>query len=462
MKKLLFFLVLIGLSLAGVAWWLSRKRHEAPDASAYTYAAVEYGRISEVVSATGLVQPREVFPVGTELAGKVVAVLADFNQTVAEGDPLVQLDDRMARQRLRQAELAVQLARVQVKQARASRDAAEKAAERERRRSPQVRSQVELDLAEAQLHSAEVTVEAARVKVQEAEEARRQADLALNLTTVHVPVLARSGEDTSHSRQHLNRSGVGTLAPEGTTPQRKRSFIVLDRKVSLNQEVGPPASAQLFTLAGSLDRMQVVTQVAEGDIFKIRRGLAADFTVAGGGDNEPAFHGTVEDIRLVPTSSHGAVFYNVLIDVHNQRNASGDWLLRPGLTASVDIVRRAHEKAWKLPNAALNFQPDESVITPAARARLARGQDQKDRRLWRTIWVLGPDQRPWPVLVRTGGKNAQGEPGLQDAQFTEVLEWDPELNPQPDPTKPATFPRVIIGMPAAKKGGLFNPPNIKL
>ena len=70
---------------------------------------------------------------------------------------------------------------------------------------------------------------------------------------------------------------IGTLAPEGTTPPRKRSFIVLDRKVSLNQEIGPPASAQLFTLAGSLDRMQVVTQVVEGDIFKIRRLILASF-----------------------------------------------------------------------------------------------------------------------------------------------------------------------------------------
>jgi hypothetical protein len=208
--------------------------------------------------------------------------------------------------------------------------------------------------------------------------------------------------------------------------------------------------------------MQVVTQVVEGDIFKIRRGLEADFTVAGGGDNEPTFHGTVEDIRLVPTSNHGAVFYNVLIDVHNQRDTSGDWLLRPGLTASVDIVRRAHEKAWKLPNAALNFQPDESVITPAARGKLARWHNHPDRQQWRAVWVLGPEQRPWPVFVRTGGGNARGEPGLQDAQFTEVLEWDPEYNPQPDPAKPATFPRLIIGMPAAKKNGLFSPPNIKL
>src|ERR1051325_9736657 len=131
MKKLLVLLLLIGLALAGVAWWLNQKNQRGPEASEYTTLPVEYGAIRDVVSATGLVQPREVFPVGTELAGKVVAVLADFNQTVAEGDPLVQLDDRMARQRLGQAELAVQLAPVQVKQARASRDAAEKAAERE-------------------------------------------------------------------------------------------------------------------------------------------------------------------------------------------------------------------------------------------------------------------------------------------------------------------------------------------
>jgi hypothetical protein len=70
--------------------------------------------------------------------------------------------------------------------------------------------------------------------------------------------------------------------------------------------------------------------------------------------------------------------------------------------------------------------------------------------------MVGADKKPWPVFVRTGGTD-----GIQDVQFTEVLEWDPEVRTRLDPKDAATFPRLIIGMSLGKKSGLFNPPNIK-
>jgi HlyD family secretion protein len=278
---------------------------------------------------------------------------------------------------------------------------------------------------------------------------------------VRVPVLARPG-DGSASSGHPERTGVGTLAENGQAGGAKQTFIVLDRKVSLNQEIGPPASANLLTLAGDMARMRVLTQVVEGDVGKIRRGLGADFTVAGGGDNAPTFHGTVEEIRLVPTSERGAVFYTVVLDAPNRKDgASGEWMLRPGLTASVDVIRQVHDPVWKVPSAALNVQPEEGSLAPGAKEKLERWQSAPDREQWRTVWVVGPENKPWPVFVRVGGVNARGEPGLQDAQYTEVLEWGPELRPQPEPGNKATYPRVIIGLPPPKKGGLFNAPTIK-
>jgi multidrug efflux pump subunit AcrA (membrane-fusion protein) len=445
-KKLLFLLVLIGLALAGVAWWLNSARHRGTEPGEYTTLPVEYGAIRDVVSATGLVQPRQTFPVGTELAGKVVAVLADYNQTVAEGDVLLRLDDRMARQRLEEA-------RVGVKQAQAALDTAEKTAQRERNRSPEVRSQWDVELAESQVRRARVAVEAAQVKV-------REAELGLSLTTVRVPVLSRPAEGSA-SPGHPERTGVGTLSANGHATGTKQTFIVLDRKVSLNQETGPPASAHLFTLAGDMARMRVLTQVVEGDVGKIRRGLGADFTVAGG-ENAPTFPGTVEEIRLVPTSERGAVFYTVVLNAPNRKDGrSGEWMLRPGLTASVDVIRQVHDPVWKLPSAALNVQPEEGTLAPGAQEKLARGPAASGREQWRTVWVVGPENKPWPVFVRVGGTNAKGEPGLQDAQFTEVLEWGSELRPQPGPADKTTYPRVIIGLPPPKKGGFFNAPTIK-
>ncbi len=88
MKKFLLILVGTGLTLSALAygWWAWHK-HET-DHLAYTLSPVERGTLEDIVSASGLVRPREVYIVGSDLSGKAVAVLADYNQTVAEGDVL--------------------------------------------------------------------------------------------------------------------------------------------------------------------------------------------------------------------------------------------------------------------------------------------------------------------------------------------------------------------------------------
>jgi HlyD family secretion protein len=457
LKKLLVALVLIGLALAAGVYGLGAWSDRAPPEDVYTLAPIEQGRLAEVVSATGLLQPRDTFVVGTELCGKVVAVLADFNQVVEEDDVLLRLDDRLARQQLKQAELGVELSRVALKKAEADREATEVAVRRERERAPEVRRPADIDLAESQLKSARVAVEAAKVKVLEAEAAQHQAELGLKLTTVRAPVLAPGPEGSTLTASLPVSGAVGVLDGASGRRRGKRSFLVLDRKVSLNQQIGPPAAAQLFTLAGDLERMQVHVQVVEGDVNKVTRGLPVEFTVAGGGDAEPTFQGRVEDIRLTPSSEHGAVYYKVIVEVRNWKNpATGNWHLRPGQTATVEILRRVHEQAWKVPAAALSFQPETAVLSQAAKAKLARWQDARDHEQWQPVWVVGADKKPWPILVRTGGTD-----GIQDAQFTEVLEWDSEVAAKLDPKDPATLLRLIIGMSGGKKSGLFNPPNIK-
>jgi HlyD family secretion protein len=450
MKKLLVLLVLVMLGLAAAAWWFSPARRDSGEVS-FSTAPAEYGSLTETVSATAALQPQEVFPVGTELAGKVVEVAADFNQTVSEGDLLLRLDDRAAQQKLKQAETAVRLAKASVEQARAQQDAAQKAVDRLSKLDPSVAVRKDLDVAEAQLKAAKATVAVADVRVSEAEDARKLAELGVRLTRVHVPVIAKS----SSSRE--SAPGLGALAPEGTQPAGKRKFIVLDRKVELNQQVGPPASAQLFLLGGDLAQMQAIAQVAEGDIGRVRRGQRADFTVSAYGD-DVAFSGKVADMRLLPTSDHGAIFYRVVIDVPNRKDqATGDWQLRPGMTASVDVVVRRHENVWKLPIAAVNFQMPEEHQTDAARAKLAQWQARKDADQWKAVWVMGSGGKPWPVFARLGGNDGQGDSAIHDAQFDEVLEWDPDL-PAPDPKAP---PQFIIAAPPTGKGGLFKLPPVK-
>ena len=208
--------------------------------------------------------------------------------------------------------------------------------------------------------------------------------------------------------------------------------------------------------------MHVEARVPEGDVGKVRRGQEAEFTVSSGSDAERPFRGKVSDVRLLPINDRGAIYYKVIIEVRNERDpATGRWRLTPGQTATVDVLLRHRDRAWKMPAMALSFQPDPALLSKEARDKLRRWQSVKDAELWKPVWVGGADGKPWPIFVRVGGKGPSGETGLHDLSFTEVLEWDPDLSPRPEAGKPATYPRVIIAIPPGKHG-LFNPPNLKL
>jgi HlyD family secretion protein len=449
-KKLLLILIAAGAALTAAAygwhWWHERETEQV----AYTVEGVQHGTIDEVVSATGRVRPRDVYVVGSEVAGKVTAVLADYNQTVAEGDVLLRLDDRLAKTRLQQADLAVGQARAAVKQAEINRDTAEKSYKRVRDMSKEVRNPEDVDIAEGKWRSADAAVQLAQLKVQEAEDERRRAEVGLRLTIVRAPVL----ESMSPSASQPSRPGTGVVVEDIVPSRPKRSFFVLERKVSVNQEIGSSLQGQLFALASDLQRMRVTAEVGESDIDKVRRGMKARFTVGGAGDDAPKYHGVIEDIHLMPSHEQGAVYYQVEIDADNERDPdSGDWKLRPGLTASVDIIRRSHRDAWKVPSAALNFEPNPSRQSDAARQKLARRDSFSHPDWWQTVWIRGADGKPWPIFVRTGGKGAQGEEGIQADRFTEALEWDEEV-------KDATALQVITTAPPPKKS-IFSLPNIK-
>jgi multidrug efflux pump subunit AcrA (membrane-fusion protein) len=397
--------------------------------------------MSELVGATGVLQPQEAIVASSPLSGQVVEIYprADVNKTVHEGDPLLRLDDRLARKKLVQAEAAVRMAQSDVTRAEAGREVARIELQRARDwEQNELAPSWSVELAQRQLQAAEASVEAARAKAGEAQVVREQAELGLELTIIRVP----------------------TSAPETAA---KRSYTILDRKVVLGQLVAPPESAQLFTLAGDVSSLRVHAQVSEDDIGKVHPGLSATFGISAGSKEESAFTGRVVEIRPMPSLLHGAVFYDTGIDVANKRNPrTKEWLLRPGMTVSANIIRRKHVGVWKLPAAALEIELDGQNPSEDANAKLARWRQHANGEQWRTVWILDTTRKPWPVFARTGGKNAAGEEGISDGQYIEVLEWEPELEPQPNSKEPATYPRVIIGKPSPRSSGLLEQPNLKI
>ena len=427
MKKLLLALVVIGIVLAGGVYWLSHPRKVAVNEQLFTYTPVEYGTLRETVSGPGVLKPQDLLLVTSELPGQVVDVLHKIGDTVDEGEVVLKLDDSTLRLRLEDAGNAIEAARINVSQAKVMEDAA-RLAVKYQQEVAKGGFRSEKDQAEAKLQGAQGAVKAAEVKVRQAQTAKKEAEQAFEKTLVRVPVLPASAR------------------PAGS----KRRFVVLDRQVHLGQMVGPTLPQPLFTLATDLGFMELHAQVAEADFGKVRRGMPATFTVAAYAEGDVKFSGVVRQIRHMPDSRLGAVFYDTVIDVTNKRDPqSGEWQLRPGMTAAVDLIRREHKAVWKMPTAALQFQMDPAYQSDAARARVAEWGRRPDQADWRAAWIWDAQrQEPWPVFVRTSGS---GEPAIADGEFHEVLAWEPGREPS---TSGPPLP-VIIAAPPPRQPGLF-------
>jgi HlyD family secretion protein len=202
--------------------------------------------------------------------------------------------------------------------------------------------------------------------------------------------------------------------------------IVVSRSVDVGQTVAAAFQAPtLFLIANDLTKMQILANIDEADVGKVREGLDAKFTV----DAYPGetFIGKIREVRQAPTTIQNVVTYAAVIDAPNP-----DRKLRQGMTASVQITTAHKDEALRVSNAALRWKPDDSGAPEAAPA--APGQ-QRPAAMARNASPAARGGREGGSMQAGGGRVARvfkvenGKPvpvqiraGLSDGQRTEVLE----------------------------------------
>lgn len=356
MKRLLWSLPIVAAAIgAGLFYFDSRARAEVPT---FAVAPVTRGAVAVSVSATGTLQPVDVIEVGTQVSGTIASLHADFNQTVTRGQVVATLDRAALQSQVDQAQATVirltaevERADVQLDDARVKQDRAEQLAER------QLIAAQEVDTARSNARVAEVAVRAAKAQLDQAQAALTQVRVNLSHTVITSPV----------------------------------DGIVLSRNVEAGQTVAAGLQAPtLFVIARSLDILQLEARVDESDIGRVAQGQPVAFTV----DAYPGrtFAGTVRQVRLQPTVVQNVVSYTTVIDVPNP-----DRVLRPGMTATLDIEIARAEDVLRVPAAAIRFRPAADVL--AAAGIVAPGDARGDDTA--TVWTYD-NERLVPVPVRTG------------------------------------------------------------
>ena len=321
MKKALLVMGALGvIGGAGFAYYRYEKKPAAPT---ITTAAVTRGDVVDTVGATGTLQAVKTVQVGTQVSGTIQNLYADFNSLVKKGQILARLDPS--------------LFQTQIEQARAN----------------LIRAQADLD-------RLKVGLDDARTKLARAQElSSRQLIPASDLETAQVNVRSieaqiRSSEaQVTQARASLNQNDVNLQHTVITAPI---DGLVISRNVDVGQTVAASMQAPtLFILAADLTKMQVVANLDESDVGRIRPGQHVSFRV----DAYPAddFEGSVSQVRLQPIVQQNVVTYATVIDVPNPALK-----LKPGMTANVNIEINKRTNVLRVPNAALRFRPTNEVF----------------------------------------------------------------------------------------------------
>jgi HlyD family secretion protein len=342
-------------------------------------AKVARQEIVQKVNATGRIQPRTQIKISADVSAKIKRLGVVEGQWVEKGALLVELD----RERYL---AAVESAEANVRSAQANATLAEQnftQAEREYTRAKGMLEQHLQSQAEFDAKQTAWQVEGARSKsaievVEQAKAALKQARDDLSKTTIYAPM--------SGTVSALNKE-VGEIA------------------------LGSQFQADVIMVIADLREMEAQVNVDENDIVAIQRGEAAE--VQTDALLTTPLKGTVSDISssantAAAGTSEQKTEFEIKIAI-----ASPPQTLRPGMTASADIVTKTNPSALSVPIQCVALRTIDQLVQKGEKRKDAAKRFKADR-----------DGFVEVVFCIEGGKAVahQVKTGIQSDERIEILD----------------------------------------
>lgn len=351
--KFLLLLFIIIIAFVGYKIFMPKE-----DKNAYTYVSepLKKGDLVMTVSATGNLEPIEQVEVGSEVSGTIEKVLVDYNDVVKKGEVLAELDKTKYQSALKKAEASLSASESSLENMNAQLYQADSVISRDKLLKESTKgalpSKNDWDKDWSNYLVAKAQVSNAKAQVEQAKQSLISAQYDLEKTTIYSPV----------------------------------DGIILVRDIDPGQTVA--ASFQtpvLFNIAKDLTKMELQASIDEADIAKVKAGQDATFTVDAYADK--TFKAKVRLVRVNSEIVDGVVTYKAIMNVDNS-----DLLLKPGMSADIDITTQTIHDAFIVPRASLLFIPvkpkvktlfssrtfAKAVIDPKAHVwRLENGEPKK-------------------------------------------------------------------------------------
>jgi HlyD family secretion protein len=377
LKWVIIVCAIIAVAAGGV-WYFKHGNNSAPQ---YETTPVARGDLTQVVTATGTLNPVLNVTVGSQVSGRITKLNVDFNSIVTSNEVIAEIDPSTYQAQLGQVEANLANARAN------------------------------LELQEANLQRAEQLYTNNLIAKSEYDTAVATRDEAAAEVQI---------QQASVTNATANLGYCKILSPV--------DGVVISRAVDLGQTVASSFSTPtMFQIANDLTKMQIDTSVAEADVGGVLEGQDVDFLV----DAYPnrTFHGVVIQVRNAATTVNNVVTYDCVIGVTN-----ADYKLKPGMTANVSIIIAQRQNTLTIPNGALRFLlPENAVmltnsaaVQPATAtngeniaaspgSRRGGGRGRGERPVFHTVYVLSStnaDAKLQAVQIRTG---------ITDGISTEVI-----------------------------------------
>lgn len=365
--------------------------------------------ITNVVTATGTVEPVTEVDVGTQVSGIIDKLYVDYNDVVTAGQLIAEMDKVTL-------EAELQSATAQLDKSKS---------EYEYQQKNYARSKVLFEkklISDTEYETATYNYEQAKANYEESQASMVKVRRNLEYATITSPI----------------------------------NGVVINKAVEEGQTVAAGfETPTLFTIAADLTKMQIIADVDEADIGSVQDGQRVSFTV----DAYPndVFEGKVEQIRLgessdsstsssSSSSSSTVVTYEVVISADNP-----DLKLKPRLTANITIYTMERNDVLSIPNKALRFIADASMLEPLGlTVENPTMQAPEGKRL---VWVEeGTQLKPKAITVGSSNNNVtEVVDGLQEGEIVAV---DLSVS-TPVAVSPATGQErspFMPGPPDSKKG----------
>lgn len=397
-KKLIFFIVAPLLIIVTVGAVVASKKRDKPIMVTTDKAFTT--NITQLVTATGKIQPEVEVKIAPEVSGEIIAIPVKEGQHVKRGDLLMKIKPDSYQAQFEAQQAALSGARSASVQQKAQLEKA--AADLERARNlfkAKLLSAADLNSVQTSYDVAKAALQSSLFEIQRSEGSLKQISDALSKTIIFSPA-------------------EGTIS---TLPAR-----VGERVVGTSQFAG----TEVMRIA-NLNAMEAVVNVNENDVVNVKLGDTARITVDAYPDRQ--LKGIVREIASTAVTKNAGsqeevTNFEVKITVPDQ-----GVVLRPGMSATADIETATVKNAVAVPIQSVTVREAKNTLSPEELERQKAQRDAADKMEGNRADVSNEAQEKQKaraereklqrvVFIKNGDKVRQQkvETGISDNTYIEI------------------------------------------